>query len=87
MTSELSELKAIKEKYSQMLLSLPNVTGIAVGRKKSSGCETGPLAIQVFVSHKVPVDQLPESDVVPPELDGCPTDVVVMPELTARMER
>jgi hypothetical protein len=47
-----------------------------VGYKKVRGVTTNIPAIIVYVSKKVPVSQLALKDIVPPTLDGYPTDVI-----------
>lgn len=75
---------AILEKYKKQLLSLPNVTGVAVGRKQRKGQTTEELSVVVFVREKL-LDLAPH-EAVPREMDGIQTDVVareMVPKLCA----
>lgn len=69
------DVKAVKEKYRNRLLSLPNVVALGIGPKMRGGRPTGEISIKVFVSQKLKRDELGESDCVPAVLDGIPTDV------------
>jgi hypothetical protein len=50
-------------------LALPNVQGVGIGER------AGRPVVKVFVTRKVPIDQLRAEDVVPGTLDGWETDV------------
>jgi len=52
-----------------------NLMGLAVGAKESGGCLTGDLAITVFVRKKAPKSRVNAAALVPPEINGYPTDV------------
>ena len=58
------------------LLAKANVVAVGRGIKISGGVATGQEAVIVSVSRKLPLDQLDPADVVPPEAEGLPTDVV-----------
>ncbi|MET4698738.1 hypothetical protein ABIE65_001760 [Constrictibacter sp. MBR-5] len=60
---------AILQRHETALMQLPNVQGVGIGEKG------GKPAIKVFVSRKVPKGSLAESDVVPTQIEGVPTDV------------
>lgn len=55
-----------------------NVVGMGVGVKWKSGQPTGEPALVVLVTHKVPKDQLSESDLVPLKLQDMQTDVLAI---------
>ena len=74
----MNPLKASLERHKQELLQLPNVLGVGVGPKVVAGDPTDQMAIKVFVSRKVPVEELKPDECVPASLDGFPTDVEVM---------
>ncbi len=65
----------VKKHYRQSLLQLPNVVGVGVGPKMVAGKSTEAMAIKVYVNRKVPPENLKESEIIPQELDGIPTDV------------
>lgn len=54
-----------------------NVVGVGVGTKFSEGKDTGTSAVRFYVEHKIARNALPASQVLPRELDGIPTDVIV----------
>ncbi len=57
-------IKSVKRKFEDQLMSLPNVTGIAIGKR--SGREI----IIVFVTQKIPETELDPSEVIPKSLEG-----------------
>jgi hypothetical protein len=65
-----------REKFAEALKSRANVTGLGVGYKVVAGRRTGQVAVRVYVSRKLPPAQLSPHDLVPPLLDGVPTDVI-----------
>lgn len=71
--STIEEIRRIKRSVEGDLLRLPGVTGVDVGRKIINGNETTILSIRVYVKEKGPV---PKEHVVPPEIQGVPTDVI-----------
>lgn len=56
-------------------MGLPNVVGVGVGPKTVKGNPTGVMAIKVYVSRKLPKEELSESELVPEQIEGIPTDV------------
>jgi hypothetical protein len=62
-------IEAVKGRYEEQLMRLPNVNGVAIGEK------AGKQVIKVFVTHKVPESALRAEEVVPKTLEGCETDV------------
>ena len=82
--SDLSLLKTVKDKYQKKLLSLPNVVAVGIGSKIREGQETGQMAIKVFVRRKVSKKSLTIEETIPGELDGFPTDVVMLDPLKAQ---
>jgi hypothetical protein len=69
-------LQLVAAKHRERIMQMANVTGVGVGYKKVRGVTTNIPAIIVYVSKKVPVSQLALKDIVPPTLDGYPTDVI-----------
>lgn len=70
--------KKAKELHSSRLMGLVNVVGVGVSRKRRRG-QTLPLwCVMVYVSKKIPASFLPPEEVIPPEVEGVPTDVVEM---------
>ena len=71
----MSDPYAALEKYEDMLRSLPNVVDLGVGVKKVGGNTVTLIAVKVYVSRKVPKEELAEDERVPIKLDGVLTDV------------
>lgn len=65
-----------QESLIDEFLSLLNVVGVGIGYKVRAGEVTDELSIAVSVTEKVPVSQLPASQLVPRDVDGVTTDVV-----------
>jgi len=77
---DLANLQAAHEAH---LLARPNVVGVALGTKQVSGVDTGDRAVTVLVENKVSADLLAETDRIPADLDGVPTDVQYVGVITA----
>lgn len=58
-----------RARHETELLALPNVTGVGIGER------AGKPVIKVFVTEKVPDEQLAPEDRVPRSLDGYEVDV------------
>lgn len=59
-----------------------NIQAIGVGLNEKRGRYTGDLAVKVFVREKLPLPRLAERTVVPETINGYPTDVEVVGEIT-----
>ncbi|WP_274556926.1 hypothetical protein [Streptomyces spiramyceticus] len=70
------DAKQARALHESQLLQLPNVTGVGTGKDEGSGADV----IVVFVTRKVPSDQLRAEDVVPEELEGVPVRVLPIGE-------
>lgn len=57
-------------------LSFPGVTAVDLGFKWTEGEMTQTLAIRVHVNEKRPLDEIPEEQLLPKEIDGIPVDVI-----------
>ena len=64
-------IEEVLKRHEAKLLSLPNVTGTGIGEKK------GKKAIIVFVKRKVPLSQLKPEEIIPREIEGYETDVMI----------
>ena len=71
-------IEAAKTKYEQLLMRLPNVTGVGIGDRG------GKPVIVVFVTQKVPASALEPQEVVPKSLEGFETDVREIGHVTAQ---
>lgn len=79
----MAQVKAVKDKYQTELLRKANVVGIAVGYREKAGQMTDQVALTVMVKKKLPLSQLDAKDVIPPEIEGVPTDVREVGEIRA----
>jgi hypothetical protein len=70
-------IDAVKTKYEERLMQLPNVTGVAIGRRG------GKDVIKVFVTRKVSESVLRPEEIVPKRLEGVETDVEDIGVITA----
>lgn len=73
------DIAAMRQKYEEQLMRLPNVTGVGIGEK------AGKVVVKVFVTHKVPESALQAQEVVPKTLEeGVETDVEEIGVVTAQ---
>jgi hypothetical protein len=80
------DIVSIKEKHEDQLLRLPNVVGVAIGKKVVNGqVVPGKEVIKVFVTRKVPESQLKPDQVIPKTLEGYETDVEEIGIITAQV--
>lgn len=80
--AEIAEIGEVREKREEEILSYPNVVGIATGYKIRAAKVTPELSMQVLVEKKIPEAQLVEKEIVPKEVEGIKTDVII----TGRIE-
>src|SRR6266542_1224140 len=66
------------EEARRILKRIPGVHGVGWGYKARAGKYTQQLAYRVYVYQKKPLEALPKSDVIPTELFGIPTDVLLV---------
>jgi hypothetical protein len=72
---------AASHAVTQPEFGLENITGIGVGMKLAAGGFTGELSVKVYVREKAPLHRVAAAAVVPPDIDGVPTDVEQVGEL------
>ncbi len=77
------QVRAIKAKYEQELLSKPNVVGLGIGYREVGGQMTDQVGLIVMVRRKVPRAQLAPQEVIPAQIEGIPTDVREVGEVRA----
>lgn len=70
------EFRKIKEAIESKLLSLPGVVGVDIGQKIIGGNKTEILAIRVYVKRKLAKEDIPESELIPKDIQGVPSDVI-----------
>jgi hypothetical protein len=75
----INEVFRAQAQFQESLLAKPNVVGVAVGRKNS----TGELAVVTLVEQKLPLAALSAEAVIPRQVDGVKTDVVEVGYLRA----
>ena len=76
MANSLEEIREQLPGLTNRLFSKPNVIATGIGYKKVQGKKTGDLCIVCSVVTKVAAAALGEQDLIPPALDGIPTDVL-----------
>ncbi len=81
--SAVEKAQAVKDAYTGILMSKPNVVGVGIGLHKAEGQRTGQVGLVVMVSHKVPPEMLAPEDVIPDQIDGVPVDVREVGEINA----
>jgi hypothetical protein len=82
-----AEAKYMKSQYSKRIMEMPNVVGVGVGYKVSSGKRLDELCVTVLVRRKLPIEALPSSGLIPHELEGVKTDVIEVGDLRAQQAR
>ncbi|MBN8617347.1 MAG: hypothetical protein J0L63_00490 [Anaerolineae bacterium] len=65
----------VQTKYTEQLLRIPHVVGVAIGLRQRGGEYTAEVCLVVLVDQKLPVSELDSNDLIPHELDGVPVDV------------
>lgn len=79
---------AVEALRSMLETTAPGKYTVGVGMKETGARFTDRLAIFVYVKDKRPLEELPEGERIPPEVNGFPTDVVVhRPVLAADVAR
>jgi len=90
MAEDLTTLRRNLNVYRSRLLGRANVVAAGVGYKITGGQKTSTLSIVCSVTSKVAAAKLTERDLIPPRLEGAPTDVIetgVIRALQAPTER
>ncbi len=77
--SDFAQVRKAKEDAEAQLRKLGNVHAVGIGKKKVAGRYLDEICIAILVDRKLPLDQLSPADVVPPEIEGIPTDVLETP--------
>ena len=75
MASVFQQIFQAQAQMQTLLMTLPNVIGVAAGYKESGGVRTTQPALVVLVQQKKPLDGLAQSQRIPDEISGIPTDV------------
>ena len=85
--SQREALQEVKELHTRAILAKPNVVGVGTGYKVVGKRTTDELCIMAMVRHKIPRAGLAAEALVPQSIDGVPTDVIQVGELSALKER
>lgn len=72
----MDQLRSALAAHKKRLLQLKNVVAVGIGYKTRAGRKLSTPSIVVFVSEKLPAEQLAPQDLVPTEIGGVVTDVV-----------
>jgi hypothetical protein len=72
---EYADLARAQLAVQDQLLRAVTIVGVALGHKVTAGVDTGERAIVVLVERKLPIEALDPAEVVPPAIQGIPTDV------------
>lgn len=65
----------VQARHTEVLMELPNVVGVAVGKRERDGETTEETCLVVMVDRKFPLDELEPAAIIPTEIDGVPVDV------------
>jgi hypothetical protein len=87
MANEEMRIRGVQERHRQAIFEKANVVGVGVGFKESRAKRTEQLSMVVLVKQKLPTGQLRPEDLVPPEIEGVPTDVREVGELWVQQDR
>ncbi len=70
-----AKAQLVQNKYTEMLLKIPHVMGVAIGLQKTNGAYTSDVCLVVLVDKKRSMSELAPTEVIPAELDGVKIDV------------
>jgi hypothetical protein len=82
--ADIDRIRMIKARHEKELLAMKNVVGVGVGFKETAGGITDQLSIVVMVERKLRVETLDSRDLIPPQIEGVPTDVRVVGKIVAQ---
>ena len=74
-TATFETMRAVKENYHAVAMKIPGAHATSIGRKQVDGEFTDTIAICIHLTEKRPLDQIPEAERIPKEIQGFPTDV------------
>ena len=70
-------IEEVREKYHHQLMTYPNVIMTALGQRRKNNIPVNQPVITVFVLRKISEASLQPHEIIPKQLDGYETDVVV----------
>lgn len=74
-----AELLEIKDRAWERFSELPGVHAVGIGKKVTRGVRTDETVLAVFVTRKLPLEELSATAVVPAVFEGVKTDIVESP--------
>ena len=74
------ELARLHREAEEELKKIPGVVSVGFGVKESSGNLTDEIAFRVYVNEKKNKEDLPPEEIIPSEIKGFKTDVLVLPK-------
>lgn len=80
---QMRQMEAMLPDVQAKLKRLANVEAVTIGAREINGVATTQLAFQVYVRVKKKAVELPPYEKVPPEINGFPTDVILIEDVTA----
>lgn len=80
--AQMRQMEALLPEVQRELSRLPNVAAVTIGAKEINGVATTRLAFQVYVRVKKKTVELSAEERIPPEMNGFPTDVILIEEVT-----
>lgn len=80
----MEKARAVKEAYTEELMSKANVVGVGIGMLERGGVRTQTVALVVMVKRKLPRAELSADDIIPAEIEGVPVDVQEVGEISAQ---
>ncbi|MBO9699890.1 MAG: hypothetical protein J7604_06735 [Sporocytophaga sp.] len=78
------ELARLHKETEDELKKIPGVVGVGFGIKETSGDLTDEVAFRVYVLEKKNKEEIPPDEIIPSEIKGFKTDVLVLPTSTLR---
>lgn len=84
--SQLQELKVLLKEKKTDLMKATNSTDITIGLKETGGKLTDKWCFRVWVRKKIPIEDIPDAQLVPSKISGVETDVVTDEEFKAQDE-
>jgi hypothetical protein len=78
------KLLSIHKRAKERLFQIPGVHGVGIGPKEVGGRLTAEPAIKIVVLQKRPTADVPPGELIPPEIEGVKTDVVVSGRIRRR---
>jgi len=81
--TDIDRIRMIKARHEKELLARKNVVGVGIGFKETAGKKTDQLSIIVMVERKLTAETLDARDLIPPLIEGIPTDVKAVGRIEA----